>query len=438
MKLRERAAKGAAAGLHRECAPEQTYERVRPHFRSVGITRVADITGLDRIGIPVYNAMVPRSNDVLSVFSGKGATPADAKTSAVMEAIERFAGALPLRPTRVAAYDDLVAAGGAVMRPGELNLELRPQYRDELPIYWVPGYDLRTEETVLVPQGAVTYSVDPGAPACYRLATANGLASGNTLEEAVCHALCELIERDALTIAEILSSRLVNALATGQLGPARSAAQTAWLRELHPQIDPDALPPRATELLDRFRAAGVDVRLLSIASDLGVPTVLAVSTEDNGPATSKAHTGIGTSPDAEVAVLRAITECAQSRAVDVQATREDFEPPAADVPDFRLFAKRVSTVDKDAWPWRAAGEQVRLADLATHRSDDIVADIRFMLDRLRDRQLGRVVAVDVSPPGIPVRVARVLVPGLESWGTDRSRIGVRAARAWNEAIAACR
>ena len=62
----------------------------RPYFDEVGITRVADITGMDRIGIPVYAAIRPDSKS-LAVDSGKGITREQAKCSAVMEAIERWA-----------------------------------------------------------------------------------------------------------------------------------------------------------------------------------------------------------------------------------------------------------------------------------------------------------------------------------------------------------
>jgi ribosomal protein S12 methylthiotransferase accessory factor len=77
---------------------------------------------------------------------------------------------------------------------------------------------------------------------------------------------------------------------------------------------------------------------------------------------------------------------------------------------------------------------VNSADLPSYPSDDVVADIRFMLDRLRACGLTRAVVVDVSPPEIPVHAVRVLVPGLESWAIDRSKLGDRATRAWNQAV----
>jgi ribosomal protein S12 methylthiotransferase accessory factor len=389
LRIRDRVPKATGSGAHRECASEQTYERIRPYFHHIGITRVADLTGLDRLGIPVYDAVVPRSNDTLSAYHGKGVTASDAKTSAVMEAVERFSGGLPLRPTAVAAYQHLAAAGRAVMHPAELNIQLAPGYRDDLPIYWLTGHDLLTGEPVLVPHGAVSYVDSQGDPPCYELTTSNGLASGNSLEEAICHALCELVERDAMTTYEVVGERLGQVVGSG-------GASVDF-----PYLDPHALPPRVEALAARFHDAGLDLRLLPITTDLGVPTVLA--------STAEGDRGYGTHPDLEVALVRAITECAQGRVVDPQST------PRKDSTDSAL---------------------VKAADLPSHPSDDVVADIRFMLGRLRAGGLSHAVVVDVSPPEIPVHAVRVLVPGLESWAIDRSKLGDRATRAWNSAVEA--
>jgi len=74
VKLRSRVPKVNGSGVHREFTAADTYRRVAPYLRRAGVTRVADITWLDRIGIPVYNAISPRSNDVISVYNGKGLT----------------------------------------------------------------------------------------------------------------------------------------------------------------------------------------------------------------------------------------------------------------------------------------------------------------------------------------------------------------------------
>jgi ribosomal protein S12 methylthiotransferase accessory factor len=386
--------KAYGSGVHRECAAELTFERVRHFFGQLGITRLADVTGLDRIGIPVYTAIVPRANDVICTYHGKGPTAADARASAVMEVVERWSAGLPLRPAVVAPYDDLTAAGRSALRPDDLNLALLPQYRDDLPIYWVTGHDLLADEPVLVPHSAVSYVDTAGAPPCYALTTSNGLASGNSLEEAICHALCELIERDAMTIAEVAGPWLAEIL--GGAAPAGEC----------PHVDLDTLPVRVQPLAARFHDAQVELRLVSLTRDLAVPTVMALTSEDG-----RSHRGYGTHPDAEVALLRAITECAQSRALD---------DPSESAPG--------------ALP--SGTGSVAVGDLPSSPSDDVAVDIRLMLDLIHACGLPRVVAVDVSPPEIPVHVVRVLVPGLESWAIDRSKLGTRATRAWNDAAQA--
>jgi ribosomal protein S12 methylthiotransferase accessory factor len=79
--------KAFKAGTHRHVGPEQTLARVRPFLGRMGITRVANVTGLARIGIPVVQAVRPNSRS-LSVSQGKGLTLAAAKASALMEAGE--------------------------------------------------------------------------------------------------------------------------------------------------------------------------------------------------------------------------------------------------------------------------------------------------------------------------------------------------------------
>jgi ribosomal protein S12 methylthiotransferase accessory factor len=65
---------------------------LEPAIRALyGITRVADLTQLDRIGIPVYSAVVPDARDSVSVYAGKGTTHEAARAGAIMEAAERGA-----------------------------------------------------------------------------------------------------------------------------------------------------------------------------------------------------------------------------------------------------------------------------------------------------------------------------------------------------------
>ncbi|WP_045314886.1 YcaO-like family protein [Lentzea aerocolonigenes] len=420
--LREHAAKIAGNGTHRERTAEDTWRAVSPHLRTIGVTRVADITGLDRIGIPVYSAIAPRSNDVISVYNGKGTTAVAARTSAVMEAVERYAAALPARPVAVAPYAEL--AGTPVLDPRECLLQPHPRWTESTPISWVEGHDLLSGSTVLVPAFIAGYHVAWHETPCSAVATTNGIASGNTVEEAVCHALSELIERDDWTMAELVAHYL-----SAQLDPADALP----LRQRYPDIELDSLPDSAARLVEMFELAGVSLRLKNITGVSGVPSVFAVSVEDLAPTFSYGHHGIGTHPDAEVAVLRAITEVAQCRAVDMQALREDITLPGSDVHKSQWHAQRASKTDEGSWA-TAPTAAIRFRDLPSRPSDDVVADIRVLLDVVLARGLDKAIVVDLSPPGIPASVVRVIVPGLESWSIDSSRIGARATHAWNEAV----
>ena len=92
-------------GTHRTADPGETLARVRPQMARMGVTRLGNITGLDRIGIPVAIAVRPNSRSV-SVSQGKGLDLPQAMASALMEACEGF-HAEEIGPCRQAAYRDL-------------------------------------------------------------------------------------------------------------------------------------------------------------------------------------------------------------------------------------------------------------------------------------------------------------------------------------------
>ncbi len=75
--------KGAGPDMARMVPPALTLERARPLAAKIGVTRLANLTGLDRIGIPVIDAIRPNSRSY-SVAQGKGITLEAAKVSGVM------------------------------------------------------------------------------------------------------------------------------------------------------------------------------------------------------------------------------------------------------------------------------------------------------------------------------------------------------------------
>ena len=99
-------AEGVRRGTHRMFTPEETLARVRRLLPVMGITRAANVTGLDAIGIPVVMVCRPNSRS-LAVSQGKGIDLASARVSGVMESVESYHGEHITLPLRYASYEQL-------------------------------------------------------------------------------------------------------------------------------------------------------------------------------------------------------------------------------------------------------------------------------------------------------------------------------------------
>ena len=77
------------SGTYRTATVEQTWARVGGMLDRFRITRVADITRLDEIGLPVHVAYRP-VGATMAVSVGTGATATQSRVSAVRESIESW------------------------------------------------------------------------------------------------------------------------------------------------------------------------------------------------------------------------------------------------------------------------------------------------------------------------------------------------------------
>src|SRR5213593_2065403 len=193
-------AKGYRAGTHRLVSPRETVERVRPFMTAMGITRIADVTGLDCISIPVVMVVRPNSRSV-AVSQGKGLDIWAAKASGLMESVEGYHAEFMTRPLKYSSYAELSRAH----RLADVTLLLREDpslFHCDRPLLWIEGFDLLRDEPVWVPYELVhtIYTVDRTVCPGNFAPSSNGLASGNHLLEAISHAICEVVERDATTL----------------------------------------------------------------------------------------------------------------------------------------------------------------------------------------------------------------------------------------------
>jgi ribosomal protein S12 methylthiotransferase accessory factor len=181
--------------------------------------------------------------------------------------------------------------------------------------------------------------------------------------------------------------------------------------------------------MEKFEQADLHPVVREISSDFGVVCVIASAMDDWLPSYPQAHSGLGAHPTARIAVVRALTELAQSRAVDIQGVREDILA-ADDTPkEHTRHTQRLKRVDHGRWILRQEGIHRRFADVRSVEHADIADDIRWILSGLAGHGIQRVIVVDFTEPG-GFSVVRVLVPGLEFWITDHGKLGTRALQFW--------
>ncbi len=393
------ATKSYTHGTHRVCPPEETLARLRPLTAQMGITRVANVTGLDRVGIPVVTVARPNSRSV-AVSQGKGLTLAAAKASGLMEAAELWHAEHITKPVKLATWE-------------EMCREHRVADPDRLPrtdgcdpnasLLWIEGRDLVAGEPVWVPFELVstnyTLPFPPGSGSFQ--ASSNGLASGNHMLEAVCHGLCEVVERDASTLWRLT-------------GDARDRLS----------VDPSSVTdPPCRGLLDRFAAADLAVRIWDTTSDVGVASLCCLVTERSGEFADPEY-GNGCHPAREVALARALTEAAQARLTYVTGTRDDY-PVDAWEPS-RRRRRRDACGDVDAAPVPLEP----FDSVPSFTASSLVDDLDRMLALLRATGLDQVIAIDLSKDALGLPVVRIVVPGLEGPNDEGSgyRPGTRARR----------
>ncbi len=391
-------------GTHRTTAPDDTLARVASTARQIGITRLGNVTGLDRIGIPVTVAVRPNSRS-FSVSQGKGLGLSQALASAVMEAIELFHGEDLIARTVVSSYRELSAKTCVV--PTDLLCGTGKPLPDRTRIAWIEGYDLFGRDACWVPWEVVhtDYTLPTSHSGEHFLSGTNGMAAGNHLVEAIGSAICELVERDAVA-----------------LWHARDVRERSRCRLDAGSIDDED----CRALLELYETARIPIRLWDVTSDVGIPAFVCdiPAATDDASGGLRRFRGAGCHPDRNVALARAMTEAAQIRLTYIAGIRDDLPPSDyTELVEEKLGAALLDAVSQ-------AAEARSFRDVPSFDADDVAVDLRWELERLRAIGVKRIIAVDLTRPDFGIPVVRMVIPGLEWDCTHPDYIpGPRARRA---------
>lgn len=374
-------------GTHRGVDPGETWERIIPRVKEFGITRVANITGLDRVGLPVVAVYRPNARSIV-VSQGKGLDLAAARVSGLMESIESFFAERPALPLRLESFEELSKVCPIINLAG-LPRVSAGLFLAHKPILWCEGRELMSGEQIWLPYEMVHTNFTlplPQGSGCF-LMSSNGLASGNHWLEAVCHGIAEVIERDALTLWNLRGGTGCEA---GRLDPL--------------SID----DPVCLEVINRLQDADLALGLWDITTDVGVACFACVLADrrPNGLGQFYFSQGSGCHVSREVALLRALTEAAQTRLTYIAGARDDAHRELFEnARDPDRVARIRDEIDR-------VGAR-RFNEVPSRDFPDFGNDLAWLLDCLRLVGINHVAAVDLGGADLDIAVVRIVIPGLE-------------------------
>ncbi|SEH00212.1 ribosomal protein S12 methylthiotransferase accessory factor [Nonomuraea solani] len=359
----------------------------------IGVSRVADITGLDVLGFPVFLAIRPEAEELgLCVHSGKGTTPAQAWMSAAMEAVEHHWAEgrhhadrirrLPIRS--MLGRDDVLDLKSLTPYAGR-KIDL------DRPYGWTEVRHLGDGHVRWAPAEAVFHPLHGQEFYLYGTETC-GLAVGATEEEAILHGLCEVVEHDARALFHM--ARRAPMIEIGSL----RAEAPAW------------------RYIEAMRRAGLEVAVYDLTTDLGVCVIGCTIADPGSDNALLINNGYCCHPDKRRALLGALLEAAQSRLGFISGSRDDLDEKAERLLLWPTYADRRAHLDNvfdspdGSVPWTA------------------VADGGDLLGALAAAGYPDAYMTSLAPPGYPVHVVRVLVPHLQPLVRKGVRLGPRALR----------
>lgn len=284
----------------RECSPEQTLAKGLPLMQRLGVSRLTEVTRMDRLGLPVFASVRPRSLTI-RVTAGKGLRDVEARAGALMEAVEHVV-AEPQRsywkPEPMALTD--VVRGFA----GRFDLiDLAPRHgiraAGSPTVTTVACEELIGGGCLHLPAALIFVPFEGDVAAQLYGWSATGLASGNSLEEATLHGLFEVLERDAVAMN--------------------------WAKDESLWVPHAELPQPFLDLAETWRGLGIDLAVRSVPNVLGLPCFEAYLHDAQGSRVDLAN-GSGLHVDRGIALARAVCEAAQSRLSYIHGARDDIAP----------------------------------------------------------------------------------------------------------------
>jgi ribosomal protein S12 methylthiotransferase accessory factor len=359
-------------------SPEDTIATFRRRLQSAQLDILDHTERIDngRLDIPVFFSVCGR--DAREIIGnkkqmGKGASPAQAEASAVMELAERFSFFSFCKDQTRFTIDTYANLGQDAL-PFEAiarsvhdtsgDLEAAQKIFASIPMRWTRAWNLTAGHAVLVPFDWF-----------YAINEFNGPSAGNCQEEALSQGICEIVERH---VSSIVSRR----------------------KRPVPAVDPaSATDPMVREMLTKYRRNGIQLFVQDFSLDTGIPTVGVLAYDPaTFPASSELVWTAGTTPSPEKAFSRALTEVAQLAG--------DFNSNANYVAS---GLPKYTRLDQAAYLMHPEST-VSLASLPDLSNDNIRIEVENMVAALARSGL-EVLVIDTMHPRLEIPAFYTIVPG---------------------------
>jgi ribosomal protein S12 methylthiotransferase accessory factor len=383
----------------RSLAPETTLLYAKQWAATAGISEVIEITDLDILGVPVYLSVRPQARGEAFTF-GKGLRRVDAEVGAYMEALEFFFAEPGIG--RVSTRWGSAREVAGQERADDAILDFVPLLQREVDLdgslLLASVQDLETGHESAIPAELIYYPAPDVGQSLFGSST-NGLASGNSLLEASIQALLELIERDIWSFE--------------------------FVRCESKFVETASLPDDVREIVERAERNGLQLKVRTIPNDYGMPFFAAFVFDLNNPSRKTFNGGWACDLDRDRALVRAVTEAAQSRVAFIHGGRK---VPTSRAAGFASDAqeREAKLVRQNMLGVSDQRQQMSLTDIPDLAvAGTLQQKLDTVIERLRRVVQEPIYHVVFTPPESPLQVVRVVVPLLENLKETRVRVGRR-------------
>lgn len=381
------------------CTPEETIAKFKKRLKDNNLDILKEIKRIDngRLDVPVYFSVCGK--DALATIGnkkqmGKGSTPEQSRASACMELGERFSFFSFKQDENnfiTGTYQEMVDQKYPVLplkkwlssvHDTTTSEETLTKLIQDIPIQWVWANNISQDEETLMPFSWF-----------YAINEFNGPSAGNTYEEAMLQGLCEIVERHVCAVVS------------------HDELKT-------PAIDLSTVKdPVSRELLHKFTKHGIEIYLNDFSLDTGIPTIGALCIDRSTfPETSEIVYTAGTTPGAEKALIRGLTEVAQLAG------------------DFNSSANYVASglpkpLSMDEVPYITnPGKTIAIDEIPDLSDDNMKVELENCLAALAKIDL-EVYVVDVAHPELQIPAIYTIIPGCHFRERSRiSNVGLFAAK----------